>query len=425
MEGTVACEVDDACFRMRCLRADGCAVAESHGSQSAAGDELPCVFVAQVLCRPHLVLSNVGDVNGFFISKIANRSDDFARVKLCFAALHIAGGLFPAGGQGNPFVVFLFFDKRQKLLQEVFHIGGNAQVNQYVLVDFTGVDVDLHFLGALAELFRVQCDAVAEAGAQGDHEIGPVKSLVGGNGSVHADHAQVERVVVSHDTGGHECVRSRNGSLADEFQKLFSCFGCRDTAAAVDDRTLGSVDHVGDLLQVSLGEFRHRIERHRTMRLVVDGLGRNVLGDVHEYRAFAVAVGNTEGIAQSVFQILDAVYEVGVLGNRDDNIGNADFLECIPADEAVRNVGRNGDQWGAVHESGGDTGYQIGSARAAGGKAHACLSRSAAVTVRCVGGSLFVSRHDVSDLIAIFVEGIVEIQRGAARITEDGVNAML
>ena len=62
-----------------------------------------------------------------------------------------------------------------------------------VLRDLGRVDVDVDELGVRRELGELAGDAVVEAGADRDDQVGLVHRVVGGAGAVHAEHAEPVR----------------------------------------------------------------------------------------------------------------------------------------------------------------------------------------------------------------------------------------
>ena len=70
-----------------------------------------------------------------------------------------------------------------------------GQVGRLVLVDLRRVDVDVHDLAVLGELADLAGDAVVEADAQGQQQVGLVDGVVGVDGAVHAEHLQAEEML--------------------------------------------------------------------------------------------------------------------------------------------------------------------------------------------------------------------------------------
>ena len=72
MEAAVARDMNHALVRLAYLCADGCAVAEAHGAQTAGGQERARLGAAGKLCSPHLVLADVGCHNVILANQLIN-----------------------------------------------------------------------------------------------------------------------------------------------------------------------------------------------------------------------------------------------------------------------------------------------------------------------------------------------------------------
>ena len=342
------------------------------------------------------------------------------------AFLDVAGGVLPAGGLLDPFLMLFLFDHRQQRFQELTRVSGNAEVDEYVLIDLARVDVDLDLLRSPAELLRIQSDTVAEAGADGNDQVGGIDSLVGGDGAVHAQHAQISGIVISYKSCGHQCICRRDIRLLHESEEQFACAGCGNASSAVDDRTLRRVDHGSDLADFIFAEFRQGIQRERLGWFVIHGhvWRGHILGDIDQDGTLAAAVGDTERIADRGSKIFDPVDEVGVLGDRDRDPCDADLLEGVSADQGIRNIAGDCDHGNAVHECGGDAGDEIRGAGTARCKDDAGLAGSAGVSVRRVGGALLMRSQDVADPVSVFIQCVIQVQDSPSGIAKDRVDIM-
>ena len=259
----------------------------------------------------------------------------------------------------------------------------------------------------LAEFFGVQCNSVAESRSQRDDQIGTIDCSVGSDASMHTDQSQVSLVIISQDPGSHQCICGRDVRSFQQLSQLGTCLGCCDSAAEVDDRTFCRIDHSCHFLYGFLVEYRWWIERHRLGRFIVDLSCCNIFRDIDKNRTLTTAVGDPECVSHGIGQIFDLVYEECMLGDRHRNAGDADFLECITTDQTVRYVSCNGDHRNTVHKRCGDSRYKVCCSRAAGSKDDTGFPRCSGISVSSVGGTLFVSRQYVPDLIAVFIQRVV------------------
>src|SRR5262249_5618111 len=98
--------------------------------------------------------------------------------------------------------------------------GHDGHVGRLDLVDLRRVDVNVDDLAVFGEFADLAGDAVVEAHAQGQQQVGLVDGVVGVYGAVHAEHLQAQEVL----TG--EAAEAVNGQ------------GHRD-AGALGERTQG------------------------------------------------------------------------------------------------------------------------------------------------------------------------------------------
>ncbi|MNV76790.1 hypothetical protein D3C71_1701680 [compost metagenome] len=112
-----------------------------------------------------------------------------------------------------------------------------------------------------------------------------------------------------------------------------------------------------------------------------------------------------------------------MLRYRHRNAGNIRFLECVRADQAGEDVAGNYHQRNRVHISRRNTGDQVRCARTGSGDTDAYLAARSCVTVRCMNGSLLMPGQHMVE-IRKSIERIVNIQNGAARISEHGIDTL-
>src|SRR5699024_22880 len=136
--------------------------------------------------------------------------------------------------------------------------------------------------------------------------------------------------------------------------------------------------------------------------------------------------GDGKGFPDHVGQIGGPADQVVTLGDGHGDAGDVHLLEGVLANETLAHVDGDKDNGGGVHIGGGDAGGQVGGAGAGSGKAYAHLAGRAGVAVGGMGGALLMGRQDVTDLVLVPVELqlVVNIQNGAARVTEYGIHTL-
>ena len=232
-------------------------------------------------------------------------------------------------------------------------------------------------------------------------------------------------LAVAQHTGGHQGVGSGDVGLGQQVAQGLAARRTAHTAAEVDDGALGLVDHGGGFLHVLLIIRGNGADQLRLFGGELADRGGDVLGDVHQYRAFAAGLGNAESRTHRVGQILDPAHGVVMFGDGHRDALDVGFLEGVFAQQGGGHVAGEGDHGHAVHVGGGDAGDQVGGTGAAGGQHHAGAARGAGVTVGRMGSALLVGGQHVADSVRIFVQLIVQIQNRAAGVAEQGIHALL
>ena len=209
-----------------------------------------------------------------------------------------------------------------------------------VLGDLGRVDVDVDELGARRELGELAGDAVVEAGADADDQVGLVHRVVRGAGAVHSEHPQPlvvrgrEAAQAHHGAGDGELVREA------ELAQLLGGVGVDDAAPGVDHGPRGVRERLGgdpDLLDVALGRglVAGQVDRLGA-GLVLDVGAREVLGHVDQHRAGPARGGDVEGLVD----VLGNVPRVGdhhrVLHDRQGDAADVGLLEAVRADQLGR-----------------------------------------------------------------------------------------
>ena len=112
-----------------------------------------------------------------------------------------------------------------------------GSVGDLVLVDLRRVDVDVDDLAVLGELADLAGDAVVEAHAEGQQQVGLVDGVVGVDGAVHAEHVQAEEVLAREAAQAVQRQGDGDAGLLGELRAGASPAPDGDDAAAgVDDR---------------------------------------------------------------------------------------------------------------------------------------------------------------------------------------------
>lgn len=126
---------------------------------------------------------------------LRNRAEQLVRMDNALVVLrHIVELCLPFGNLRAPCVVLCLLDIRHNLFEEGLRIGNNGIVNADVLIDLRVVNVNVDNLRRRCKTLGVGRNAVGEAGADADQQVAALNRPCGGNRTVHADHAEAERL---------------------------------------------------------------------------------------------------------------------------------------------------------------------------------------------------------------------------------------
>ena len=90
-------------------------------------------------------------------------------------------------------------------MEDLLEVADEGDVDADVFVDLGGVDLDVDLFCVGSVVGEVAGDAVVEAHAEGEEEVGGLDGVVDPGLAVHAHHAEVERV------GGGEGAEAEEG----------------------------------------------------------------------------------------------------------------------------------------------------------------------------------------------------------------------
>src|ERR1019366_7751572 len=198
-----------------------------------------------------------------------------------------------------------------------FDVADDGDFGSADLADFGGVDIDVDDFGVRGEGGEATGDAVIEADAKGDEEVGIGQRHIGGVAAVHAGHG--DEVGVSGGEGAEAHEGSNDGRVgeSDEFAELGGGIGGDDTAAGIDEGAGGFLDELdgaADLAGVCFGADLVTGQVDGSDGLIVALRLEDILSDIDEDGAGAPCGGDVEGLVDDLREIVEFLYEIVVLG---------------------------------------------------------------------------------------------------------------
>ena len=269
------------------------------------------------------------------------------------------------------------------------------------LADLGGVDVGVDHLGERRERRRVAGDAVVEAHADPDEEVGFLDGRRGGVEAVHPRHAQGEGVGIGDGAPAHEGRDDREVRLLGELDERFGSAGLDDPATDIEDGSLGCLDAPHGLLDAAgmrLGGWLVAGEVDRGVGVLPLELGiEDVLRDVDEDRAGATCRSDVEGLPHDRGDVGGVGHQVVVLGGGHRDPGRVGLLEGVVADRRRGDLAGDRHHRHRVHERIGEGRDEVRRAGARRRDHDADPTRRPGVPARHVPCTLFVAGEDVAD----------------------------
>src|SRR5436309_415631 len=325
----------------------------------------------------------------------------------------------------DPRAMVASFSVGRELFEYFTRIADEGHVNSYVFVDFGTVDLNVNIPRAFGVRAQVSGDAVIEAHADGNEEVGFLNRVVHTGFTVHAHHAEVQRIIGREAADAKE--RHGHGIIAGANELLEGAHraGNHNAVTGENDGALGGVQHFDGAVEFSLivivSQALGRKFWLRCFPVEVSGSLLRIFRDVDKHGARTTAVGDQESFTNSAGNVLGFGDNHVVLGDGHGDARDIDFLKCVGAQHFATNLARNADHRRRVHHGRGYAGNHVGCARAGGGHGHADATAGARVAIGHVRGALFVAHEDVVQLR--FTKCIIDRQNRAAGITKDLAHA--
>ena len=183
LEAAVADDHPDFRVGPRELGADGGGKSEAHRAEAAGGDERARLVVLVVLRFPHLVLAHVGDDQRVALGLAPQIVDDVRGVEMPVVGqvLDVAHGRVALElvecscqplGRDRPLRT-----RGSRSSSTSSQIADERDVDLHVLVDLGRIDVDVNLLRVGRVGLQVAGDAIVEAHAEGEQQVGLLDGL--------------------------------------------------------------------------------------------------------------------------------------------------------------------------------------------------------------------------------------------------------
>ena len=242
---------------------------------------------------------------------------------------------------------------------------------------------------------------------------------------MHSKHSCIERIFAGKSTFAHKAVTYRSIDFVSKFCHFFGCFGDNCSAACEDERFLCIFNHLDCRFDVLIFDCIYFwCNGCRSAGIVFIFRACHILCHIYKYRSRASALCNIERSAYSVCQSSNVFYDKAVLCDRHYDSCNINLLERILSEKRCSYITCDCHHWYGIHVCSSDSCYQIGSSGTGGCETYTDFAGSSCISVCRMGSSLLMGSQYMCDLVFIFIEGVIYIQDGTARISEYSVNAL-
>src|SRR5262245_55291500 len=166
----------------------------------------------------------------------------------------------------------------------------NGQMSGLVLVDFRRIDFDVDDFSVFGELGDLSGDAIVEADAERQKQVGLVNGVVGVYRAVHAEHLQAENMLARKATQTQQRQDHRYSGSFGERRQVSRCARGNSSSAGIDHRPFALADGVQDRFELAArGTTVRTVARkiHRWIVIRYDLPGLNVLRQVDNHRPWS------------------------------------------------------------------------------------------------------------------------------------------
>ncbi len=396
--------------------------AESHGPQTAGGDVGTRLHKLKVLRGPHLILTDVSDHDGSTAGVIRETAQNGLRPETAVVDRHFQRThLLPGPDPGPPVIQSQVFRQQGiERCQDMGDITDDGIVHANVLVDGSGIDIDVDFFCLGGKGIDLAGDPVVKTGSDGDEAVALVNRHVGGVGAVHAQHAEKLLIVAGKRAQAVQGQCNWNIRLFGQPREFGRCVGKKNATAGIDQRPFGFANGFrspldGGEVAFDLGFIAADVQRVGAAE--PNFFDQGVLADIHQHRAGPACRGDVKGLADVGRDILRLFDEAVPFGDGSGDAGDISLLKGVVADEMAGHLTGEHHNGNGIHIGVGDAGDGIGGTGSGGDQHHARFSSRLGIPFGHVGGALFVSYEDVTKKLHI-IEPVIQIEHGSAGIAE-------
>ena len=291
-EASVTCYIYNCFFRSAHLCANCSAKTVAHGSKAAGSKKSSWLFVFIILCRPHLVLSNLCGDDGITVRQLIKFLYNIRTCKLCVIIIQRIF-CFQFLDMCDPLRMFFLRNFLKKAFQHFFHISDHACIHFDIFVDLRSIHIDLKDFCIVCKSLGISCYTVTETCSKNNEKITFRNTKIGSLGSVHTYHTGIKRILTWESTFTHQCIADRSLDPVSQFADFLVSTGDHTAAAYKNKRFLCLSDHFQRLVHIFFADvFDLTVNGSRMAWLVFIFHSCDILRNIHKNRARSSAFCN-------------------------------------------------------------------------------------------------------------------------------------
>ena len=254
----------------------------------------------------------------------------------------------PLSNLAQPGGVFIGFHQRKQSAKRQQCVTDERDISCHVLSHFSGIQVNVNYLGFGGEGAEDAGEPVVQASANHDQDIALHHGIVGVDFAVHAAHTDGQGVGLGNSTNAQQGGDDRYVGLLCQLAQFSLRLGNQDALTSHYHRLFRVVDEIsGPINCIGVGSGENRVVARKVQLCAVWNLEfdlglLHVLADVHQDRAGTAGVGDVEGLPEHVGQLVDVGDQVVVLGDRHGHTMHVCLLKPVSAQQGSGHLAGDG-----------------------------------------------------------------------------------
>ena len=340
----ITVDIDDGFVWASKLRADSSRETKAHSAEATRIEPLPRFGEFEVLCRPHLVLPNIGNNNRIAVMFI-NFFNDVLRHHLITLLLVFKWiFLLPFLNLSTPWIDIRRTHQLIQFSENALGITDDRNIYGYIFPNTRRINIDMDFLGVGREFTEIPGNAVVKPCADSDNKVSIGEGIICTTGTVHAGHLHRQWMRFRECAKSHQGNSDRNLCIKGELPQFLTGIGKYNTTASIKHRTLGFLNQCcgfRDLRWIAMYLWLVAADVNRLWVVKQRLMYLCIFGDVNDNWSRLSGLGDVKRLSDNVRDLVVTFDEVTVFTDWSGYPNNIAFLEGIAADIVGENLSSN------------------------------------------------------------------------------------